>query len=179
MMTKKRPKILHPHRNSGGVFVPDPRPALARFASKCAFDPVTGCVMWNGTLTAGQGHHEPYGYFWYEGKMWLAHRWSAIHIHGHVIDNMQVDHYCPAGPSTLCVEHVQPETAEVNRALQHTRPGRAWQDLRTKQHWLFVSKGIREYQPRPRELDGVPFYDPPAWLQPFMPKPEIPMEAPF
>lgn len=142
---------------------------LERFAEKCAFDPYTGCVMWIGGQTSGQGHSEPYGYFWFDKRMILAHRWSAEHIHGFAIDGMQVDHNCPAGASTLCVQHVKPETSEVNRFLQHSRPGRAFQDLGTRQHWLFVQKGIRTLEPIERTPAEHPYFKPPEWLLPFLP----------
>lgn len=154
------------------------RPALERFAERCAFDPVTGCVMWIGGKTSGRGHSEPYGSFWFEGARWFAHRWAAMHIHGFEITGLQVDHCCPAGPSTLCVEHVKPEPAEVNRALQSLRPGRAFQTLTTRQWWLFVTKGIEEEPVRERIEDGIPFHQPPAWLRPFL-KQEIDNGCPF
>lgn len=166
-------------RTKKGTFAPSPKTPLERFAEKCAFDPVTGCVMWIGGTSSGHGHNEPYGRFWFEGEMWYAHRWAAIHIHGHEITDMQVDHNCPAGPSTLCVQHVKPETLEVNRELQHSRPGRALQSLQTRQYWLFVSIGIEPYKPRLRSLDGVPFYDPPAWLAPFLKPMEATGDEPF
>jgi hypothetical protein len=146
------------------------RSAIERFAEKCAFDPYTGCVMWVGAQTSGHGHNEPYGYFWFQGRMILAHRWSAEHIHGLAIDGLQVDHCCPHGPSTLCVQHVKPETAEVNRYLQHARPGRAFQDLATRRHWVFVQKGYLEPEPPPERFpDAEPIFVPPRWLLPFLP----------
>ena len=153
-------------------------PAIERFAAKCAFDPVTGCVMWIGGKTSGRGHGEPYGSFWFEGERWFAHRWAAMHIHGFEITGLQVDHCCPAGPSTLCVEHVKPEPAEVNRVLQSLRPGRAFQTLTTRQWWLFVTKGIEEEPVRERIEDGIPFHQPPAWLRPFL-KQEKNDDCPF
>lgn len=149
-----------------------PRPKktlLERFAEKCAFDPFTGCVMWIGGQTAGQGHNEPYGRFWFDGRMVLAHRWSAEHIHGHDITGLQVDHNCPVGPSTLCVQHVKPETSEVNRLLQATRPGRAFQDLETRRYWIFVQVGIEPHIARERVPADSPVFLPPLWLRPFMP----------
>ena len=152
---------------------------LERFAEKCAFDPVTGCVMWIGALGKGQGHNEPYGRFWDDNFMWWAHRWAAMNIHGFEITGRQVDHWCPFGPSTLCVEHVKPETAQVNRQLQHLRPGRAFQDLTTKQYWLFVHIGIETLPERFRFTPAdIPFadpgdfelFEPPEWLRPFMEK---------
>ena len=156
------------------------KPALQRFAEKCAFDPVTGCVMWIGGTTAGAGHGEPYGAFWFEGERWAAHRWAAIHIHGLEINGLQVDHCCPCGPSTLCVEHVKPETATVNRALQNLRPGRAFQSLETRQYWLLVNKGYEENPRVPRIVpDDIPFHTPPEWLAPFLPVLELSGDCPF
>lgn len=165
-------------RSPAGLLLPVD--ALTRFASKCAFDPVTGCVMWTGTTTHGKGRTEPYGYFWYEGRMVLAHRWAAEHVHGFEIEGKEVDHCCPAGPSTLCVQHLAPEPGEVNRALRHERTSRTFQSLATRRYWLFVSLGIEE-SPRPaeREDDGVPFHPVPSWLQPFMPVSEILDDCPF
>ena len=156
----------------------NPVPAIERFAAKCAFDPVTGCVMWVGGKTSGRGHSEPYGRFWFENFNWFAHRWAAMHIHGFEITGLQVDHCCPAGPSTLCVQHVKPEPSAVNRELQHLRPGRGLQTLTTRQWWLFVTKGIEEEPPRPRDESGVPFYEPPEWLRPFLPMEKVD-ECPF
>lgn len=148
------------------------RTALERFAEKCAFDPITGCVMWIAGTTAGQGHSQRYGRFNDGEKVVLAHRWSAEHIHGFAIDGLQVDHWCPAGQTTLCVEHVKPETAEMNRFLQANRPaGRAWQCTETRRHWIHVQVGIVTLQPIER-IEGfdMPFFLPPAWLAPFLPE---------
>lgn len=159
-------------------FIPR-RPAMDRFAEKCAFDPYTGCVMWIGGITMGGGHSQPYGSFKFMRRRWAAHRWSAVHIHGFDIEGLHVDHCCPCGPSTLCVEHVKPESAEVNRELQHSRPGRNWQSLETRQHWLFVDKGIRQSRPRPEPVPlDVPFFTPPLWLKPYLPK-ENSYDCPF
>ncbi len=105
--------------------------------------------------------------------MRLASRWAAEHIHGMEIDGVEVDHCCPCGPSTLCVQHLAPETGEANRALRHERQSRpASQTLTQKRYWLFVQLGIEEYEPAPREVGGVPFFDPPEWLRPFLQKSE-------
>jgi hypothetical protein len=38
-----------------------------------------------------------------------------------------------------------------------------------RQHWLFVSLGIREPAPAPiGDPDGVPFHQPPGWLLPYL-----------
>lgn len=134
--------------------------------------------MWIGGTTSGRGHNEPYGSFWYSGARWFAHRWAAAFIHEFDITNLQVDHCCPHGPSTLCVEHVKPEPADMNRALQSQCQHRAFQDLATKRHWLFISKGIEPYQSIERDVSDIPFYSPPAWLKLFLNE-EIPSECPF
>lgn len=157
-----------------------PLDPMERFANKCAFDPATGCVMWVGTTTHGHGRNEPYGYFWFEGKMWLAHRWAAHYVHGFNIDELEVDHCCPVGPSTLCVQHIEPKPGEVNRALRHERtPRPAAQAAETKRFWLFVHLGIEQHRQRPRAAGDVPFFVPPAWLKPFMPKMENYDDCPF
>lgn len=141
-----------------GRFVAD-TPALQRFISKCRFEPETGCVVWTGSTSQGRGHHIPYGQFWFEGKVWWAHRWAARYIHGQDIDDFQTDHCCDTIPipNTLCVEHLQSITARRNRELQHQR------------RMIHLQVGLLQYEdiygplPEP-DPDAVPFYNPPAWL---------------
>jgi hypothetical protein len=134
--------------------------------------------MWIGGRQRGQGHKGHYGIFRGEEKcVWLAHRWAAAYIHGFEITGLQVDHCCPCGSHTLCVQHVQPESAERNRYLQHTRPGRGYQDVDTKRSWVHVQVGLRDFEPVVRVPDAVPFFSPPAWLLPFLPMEEIPDDA--
>jgi hypothetical protein len=145
------------------------RPALDRFAEKCAFDPVTGCVMWVGGTTSGHGHNQPYGAFWFEGRRWFAHRWAVLHIHGFEIEDLQVDHCCPCGPSTLCVEHVKVVTSAENRELQTIRKDhRCAQNPLTRQHWLLVTRGFEQYEAPKREILDIPWFDPPRWLHPYL-----------
>lgn len=139
-------------RDQRGQFVRTLDP-MARFLSFCRFDPGSGCVIWTGGQTSGRGHSAPYGSFWFDKRRWFAHRWAAKYIHGLEIDDLQVDHCCPADrvphPNTLCVEHVQAITPTLNRELQ----------------WIRAQVGIDE--PPPVFLDAfgdVPFYLPPAWL---------------
>lgn len=139
-------------RQSDGRFR-STRSALDRFRSKCRFDPLTGCVVWTAATTSAQGKTAEYGYFWFEGKMWLAHRWAARYIHGLDISDptTQVDHCCfPDRPcNTLCVQHVRVLPATVNRELQ----------------WIRVQVGLDRapdvYQDDP---DDVPYYVEPEWL---------------
>lgn len=133
---------------------------MQRFLSFCRFEPETGCVLWTGAQSMGRGHHVPYGTFWFEGRRWFAHRWSAKFVHGIEIDNMQVDHCCDTIPlpNTLCVQHVQALTPAQNRELQHRR-----------KH-VHLEVGLLRYEdvygpaPDVEDLDLPPYYEPPAWL---------------
>lgn len=141
---------------------------LQRFLSFCKFDPGTGCVIWMGGQTSGRGHSAPYGSFWFEGRRWFAHRWAAMHIHGHDIDGLQVEHFCPARehPNTLCVEHVHPLPGALNRELQTLRGRGPDQTTAERMNWIYVQVGLE--LPPPVDLDafeGVPFYATPAWLK--------------
>lgn len=139
---------------------------MERFARLCRFNPYTGCVEWIGGKTSGGGKIAPslYGTFWFEGKRWSAHRWAAKYIHGLDIDGLHVDHCCPHGSNTLCQQHLQPVTPEVNTAL----------------YWMRV-EGRAEEEPAPLAHlgdDGIPWYSPPPWLAALQPAPLI-LEAPF
>lgn len=150
--------------------------ALERFAEKCAFDPVTGCVMWVGGVSSGRGTCATYGVFWDENRRHFAHRWAAVKIHGLSVGKDPVGHCCPAGPNTLCVEHVKATTVAENNAEQWDRLGRpeqripkAEQTTTERQYWLFVQKGIEpEPEAPPQRRDGIPWFEPPAWLAPFL-----------
>lgn len=164
-----------------------PIDALARFASKCEFDATTGCVIWVGGKTRGRGNTAEYGSFWYEGARWFAHRWAGVHIHGLALDGVQAGHCCPAGPNTLCVEHVTGQTIAENMAEQIARlgpvgrrPPKVEQSNAERQYWLLVERGYEQLPPEPeREADDIPFYAPPEWLRPFLAQPEETDECPF
>lgn len=148
----------------------DPRPAIERFVDKCQFEPETGCVLWVGGRTYGRGKNIRYGIFrdsatTEPGKAfktpWLAHRWSAKHIHKLEITGLQVDHCCPNRPlpNTLCMEHLQPLTGDANRWLQTER----------RRNFIQMEVGLLNFADvygEPRELeDLIPFYEPPEWLR--------------
>lgn len=157
------------------------KPALQRFAEKCVFDYTTGCVLWAGGTTAGQGNSARYGAFW-DGGPWKAHRWAAVHIHGLELGPHDAGHNCPAGPNSLCVQHLTGQTKADNIAERNTRVARerreqhlAQQNSMTRQAWLFVQLGIggepEPEEPRPSG-DVIPFHQPPAWLRPYLKSPE-------
>jgi hypothetical protein len=173
--------MARPHKIYRGEENKQYRPALERFAEKCRFDPVTGCVLWTGGTTAGRGNTARYGSFWYEGERWAAHRWSAIHIKGLALGTNQAGHCCPCGPNTLCVEHVTGQTQLENLdELNGRLKAKAQQSSADKQFWLFVQLEI-EPAPAVQEIDpdAVPFYEPPEWFKPYMPKRESNDDCPF
>jgi hypothetical protein len=169
-----------------------PLPLLARFAAKCRFDPFTGCVLWIGGTTAGRGNTARYGSFWDadEKRRWSAHRWAAQHIHKlDLTSGLTVGHCCPhthdGHPNPLCVEHLALQTLGYNIAEGNRRRGkpRGEQSSLQRQFWLFVDRGI---EPPPEITAGsendpvaVPYFSPPAWLVPFLPKAELTDECPF
>lgn len=157
--------------------------AIARFASKCRFDPVTGCVLWAGGKTRGRGNTAEYGSFWDDGRRHFAHRWAAVHIHGYDLSGgLTVGHCCPGHPNSLCVEHIEPQTLAANVAERNTRVARmarAEQSNTTRQFWLLVERGYEQLPEAPAiDADDIPFFAPPEWLRPFMEKPEND-ECPF
>ncbi len=144
--------------------------ALQRFAEKCEFDPVTGCVVWTGATQAGQGNTTRYGSFWDEGRSIRAHRWAAVHIHGIDLGSNDAGHCCPFGPNSLCVQHLAGQTKAENVAERNTRVAKANQTAATRQFYLFKQLGIHEPEPAaaPAEVPTIPFYEPPEWFRPFL-----------
>lgn len=155
--------------------------ALKRFAAKCQFEPETGCVVWTGGTTSGQGCNTLYGSFWFEGRRWFAHRWSTIYIHGHDLGKDTAGHFCPhtadGNPNSLCIEHVKPQTMADNVAERNVRYHAARRAQKAEQsgqqmlYWKMVKLG---YEPPPPQHDGllpvgVARFDPPEWYRPFMP----------
>lgn len=187
-MTRRTPRdrcgfTWLPRDHTGRVAPVD---ALSRFAAKCEFDPTTGCVMWTGGKTRGRGNTAQYGAFWYEGRRHFAHRWAAVHIHGHDLsDGLQVGHTCPGGPRTLCVQHVEPQTQLDNLAEQWARLGppalrSCRQSADERQFWLLVELGYEEPPPVASETPGaIPFHAPPDWLRPFWPQTMEKEQCPF
>jgi hypothetical protein len=145
--------------------------ALQRFAEKCRFDYATGCVLWTGATTAGQGNTTRYGAFWDEGRRVPAHRWAAVHIHGIDLGTDEAGHCCPNGPNSLCVQHLEGQTKAVNVAERNTRLAKANQPATTRQFYLFKQLGIHEPEPEAPVLIApleIPFHEPPLWLRPYI-----------
>lgn len=158
------------------------RPALERFAEKCEFDPVTGCVLWVGGTTAGGGNSARYGSFWAEGRRVFAHRWAAVHIHGIELGVDEAGHCCPHGPNSLCVEHLEGQTKADNIAERNRRVAKANQTAAQRQFYLFRQLGIYEPEPEkpaPVDVPTVPFYEPPEWFRPYVKKANNDDDCPF
>lgn len=157
--------------------------AMQRFVEKCRFDPATGCVVWTGATQAGKGNTTRYGSFWDEGRSIRAHRWAAVHIHGIELGTDEAGHCCPAGPNPLCMQHLEGQTKAVNIGERNTRVAKAIQSAATRQFYLFNQLGILEPEPEIEKLvdslNNVPFYEPPAWLQPYLEPKEANDDCPF
>lgn len=156
---------------------------LERFAEKCEFDPLTGCVVWTGATQAGQGNTTRYGSFWDQGRSIRAHRWAAVHIHGIELGTDEAGHCCPHGPNSLCVQHLEGQRKADNIAERNTRVAKANQTAETRQFYLFKQLGILEPEPEidrlMDELNNVPFYEPPEWFRPFIKKANNDDDCPF
>lgn len=155
--------------------------ALERFAEKCIFDPATGCVLWVGGTTGGQGNSARYGAFWDGGPV-KAHRWAAVHIHRINLGTDDAGHCCPHGPNSLCVQHLEGQTKADNVAERNIRIAKANQPAATRQFYLFKQLGILEPEPEePVLLPAleIPFYEPPAWLRPYLPSKGTNDDCPF
>jgi hypothetical protein len=146
---------------------------LQRFAEKCQFDYATGCVLWTGGTSGGQGNTTRYGAFWDDGRRVPAHRWAAVNIHGIDLGSNEAGHCCPAGPNSLCVQHLEGQTKADNIAERNTRVAKANQSASTRQFYLFKHLGILE-EPEPGTSpagsDNIPFFEPPEWLRPYISK---------
>jgi len=74
------------------------------------------CWLWTAASVRG------YGRFFYEGKVWVAHRWAYEHFVGPVPDGLDLDHLCR---NRGCVNpaHLEPVTRRENLRRGHdSRP---------------------------------------------------------
>lgn len=74
-----------------------------------------GCLLWTAA-TSGRG----YGDFWFEGRLWKAHRWAYEQEKGRIPKGMDLDHLC-RNITCVKVTHLEPVTRSEN--LRRGVPG--------------------------------------------------------
>lgn len=77
-------------------------------AQRSTLDPVTGCLNWDGALQS-----EGYGYFSFDGQMYLAHRAAYEAANGPIPDGLLLRHSCD---NRRCCnhDHLTPGTDQDN-----------------------------------------------------------------
>ena len=86
-------------------------------------DEATGCWVWN----RGVGSQGRYGTAYRPGKgITTAHRVVYERHRGPIPDGLELDHTCPHGPNTLCVnpDHLEPVTHAENQRRMGERQRR-------------------------------------------------------
>lgn len=83
---------------------------VERFTAKYEVRP-DGCWQWTGTTG---GSTARYGYFTWNGRRGMAHRFAYEHFVGPIPEGLEIDHQCQ---NKLCVNpsHLEPVTHAVNR----------------------------------------------------------------
>lgn len=95
---------------------------LARFESKFAVEPNSGCWLWFAS------HKEKgYGQLRQDGVIRLAHRVSYEHFVGPIPDGLQIDHLCST-PECVNPEHLDAVTPVINvrRSRSSGEARRTW-----------------------------------------------------
>lgn len=87
------------------------RPAAspeARFKAKVRKDPGSGCWIWTASTD-----RDGYGWFWSNGVMGAAHRWSYENFIATIPAGVQIDHIC-RNRSCVNPDHLRPATNKQN-----------------------------------------------------------------
>ncbi len=82
---------------------------LERFETFCMPEPMSGCVLWIGSLWADSG----YGSFYYDGDLVRAHKWYWERLYGPVPVGLELDHLCRVR-SCVNLRHLEIVTKVVN-----------------------------------------------------------------
>lgn len=110
--------------------------ALDRFAAKLAFAPETGCLLWTAAARPTRCGEGKTGIFKFQGKVWMARRWAAKFIYGHLIEHKEVFTTCG---NDLCVRHIRVDYPIIN----------------TRQHWLLVNLGYGDDESEDHKRDRL------------------------
>ena len=98
------------------VEISDPPGAMERFMAKVDKTD-DGC--WNWTA----GKHAGYGMFYYQFKMWRAHRWAYTHLVSAIPDGMVIDHLC-SNKGCVNPTHLEPVWQQTNSVRYYDRRNR-------------------------------------------------------
>jgi hypothetical protein len=91
---------------------------MQRFMAKVKVSP-SGCWEWTATRT-----RDGYGQFYFEGRMWGAHRWAWMQKHGPVPEGFELDHFACDKPGCVNPDHVRPVKHRENTLRGDTVPAR-------------------------------------------------------
>lgn len=80
----------------------------ARFFGKVSFEPMSGCLLWTGARTV-----RGYGHLTVDSRHWTAYRFSWVHVHGALPDEVEIDHICH-NPSCVNPDHLRIATHAEN-----------------------------------------------------------------
>ena len=74
-----------------------------------------GCLVWTGSCRrAGRGpNFRYYGQMWFDGRLWLAHRFFWIRHRGPVPKGKELDHIC-RNPRCVNLDHLRAVTHQEN-----------------------------------------------------------------
>lgn len=82
---------------------------------------MTPCVEWTGACTT-----RGYGQKWFDGRLWMMHRWVMAQVHGEdAIRGKVVRHQCD-NPSCYRYDHLLIGTQKENLADMHERGRDRW-----------------------------------------------------
>jgi hypothetical protein len=144
----------------------------SRFWSKVAWRSETGCLEWIGAIgwTMRDGKYRlPYGRFYWNSRLGMAHHYAYERIHGHVPLGLEIDHLC-RNPRCVNVEHLEAVTrlenirrskgiSVHNASKTHCPQGHLYDEdntLRAKNGARLCRRCNAERMRRERDVMGIP-----------------------